>query len=489
MAIPRTKTATVSVPPRATVNITLTFQKDGKPVIGATALAQPSSGAVRELGKTNTAGALKNVKLDPNDAVTLIVIFKNHRGAGLPQGFKDNPSSTQVFTGVLGQGSQNFAVQMVQIASQVTVTVLDEDSNLPLAGTAVSTGAFKGNGDRNGKVVTDGLVGGLLHTITAVHDGFGPAGSTTEGPATGTVDLRNVTTITNAALTIKMKPIFGKVKSSDITVENIDFPQFYQKFVGGFPKMHPTIRVRGAAALSYPVFSNKPQFNTLFNDLPKWAGKPEITLEEFVSIFLIFANETGGSFVPLAEKGSFSYLFYLNKPSNRLAGTQLSERGIISDPALIAAWDARGKLNASNTACVNFPGTATPPPTDADITECDFNKYRGRGFVQLTLFPIYLRILEPALLAAGFPGCEKMTSAELDSAVLSNSQVYYGMLQNYLNTVRDSWGLTNSQQWRQFGLTVAGQDNTGYGDLFQFRAENLFARMETAARAGQLVLK
>ena len=73
--------------------------------------------------------------------------------------------------------------------------------------------------------------------------------------------------------------------------------------------------------------------------------------------------------------------------------------------------------------------------------------------------------------------------------MLSNSQVYYGMLQNYLNTVRDSWGLTNSQQWRQFGLTVAGQDNTGYGDLFQFRAENLFARMETAARAGQLVLK
>jgi hypothetical protein len=489
MAIPRTKTATVSVPPRATVNITLTFKKDGKPVVGATAAAQPSSGAVRGLGKTNTAGALKNVKLDPDDAVTIVVIFKNHRGEGLPEGFAGNPNSSQIFSGVLGQGTRNFNVQMVQIASQVTVTVLDSNSNLALAGTQVSTGAFKGSGDRNGKVVTDGLAGGLLHTITAVHSGFGPEGSGTEGPATATVDLRNVTAITDATLTIKMKPIFGTVKSSKITVESLDFPAFYKSFVAGFPKNHPTIRVRGQATLSYPVFSNTQQFKDLFDDLAQWAGKPEITLEEFVAIYLIFANETGGSFRPLAEQGTLSYFFYLNKPSNRLAGTQLSERGIISDPALITAWNATGKVNASASGCVNFPGTASPPPTDADITECDFNKYRGRGFVQLTLFPIYLRILEPALLAAGFPGCEKMTSAELDNAVLTNKQVYYGMLQNYLNTVRDSWGLANSQQWRQFGLTVAGQDNKGYGDLFQFRAENLFARMEKAARAGQLDLK
>ncbi len=177
MAIPRTKTATVSVPPRATVNLSLTFKKDGKPVVGATAAAQPATGAVRQLGKTNTTGALKNVKLDPDEAATIVVIFKNHRGDGLPIGFVGNPNSSQVFSGTLGPGSRNFSVQMVQIASQVTVTVLDADSNLALAGTEVSTGAFKASGDRNGKVVTDGLAGGVLHTIAALRSGFGPEGS------------------------------------------------------------------------------------------------------------------------------------------------------------------------------------------------------------------------------------------------------------------------------------------------------------------------
>ena len=39
------------------------------------------------------------------------------------------------------------------------------------------------------------------------------------------------------------------------------------------------------------------------------------------------------------------------------------------------------------------------------------------------------------------------------------------------------------------GLAVGGQNNKAYGDLFQFRGENLFKRIMEAARAGQLDLK
>jgi hypothetical protein len=237
-------------------------------------------------------------------------------------------------------------------------------------------------------VVTDGLAMGLLHTVTAVHAGFGPEGGTVEGPVSSTVDLRKATTVTNSTLQLKMKPIFGKVKSSNITVEGKLFPDFYRDtFVPGFPKFHPTIRIQGVAQLSFPA--PRPnfdplQFNKLFNDIPKWAGAPEITIEEFVAVFLIFANETGGSFKPIAERGSLAHMFYLNnKGGNRPAGDQLRDRGIVTDPAAIAAWNAVGHINPRTNQCDNFPGTSPGGPTDADVAECDFDKYRGRDFVQL----------------------------------------------------------------------------------------------------------
>lgn len=121
--------------------------------------------------------------------------------------------------------------------------------------------------------------------------------------------------------------------------------------------------------------------------------------------------------------------------------------------------------------------------------ECDFWKCRGRGFVQLTLFPLYLDFLEDILLAAGLPGCEAMTSDELDEAVLTRKHVYYPMLKKYLTKQRGSWARTNGQEWRQFGLAVAGQNNTPYGDLYEFRAKNLYDRLRTAARNGTLILE
>lgn len=491
MADTKTKTATVSVPPKATVNITVRFKSNNAAVVGASGFASNlTTGQInRNLGKTNTAGKLSKIKFEPGQ-VEITIVFKNHRGEGMPQAVDTNPSSTLVFRGELKENeTRDIDVLMVQVASQVTLTVVDSVSGLPIAGAKIS-GASTGSADRNGKFVSGPLGIGLLHTLSAQVAGFGPEGGTEEGPVSASLDLRNVTSVTNSQLQVKLKPIFGKVKSSNITVEGLDFPDFYQKFIAGFPVMHPTIKIRGAAQFSFPArgksFSTA-AFKKLFDDLPKWAGAAEITIEEFLAVFLIFANETGGAFTPIDEKGSLSYMFYLNKPPNRLAGDQLLERGKITDPELVKKWNAVGIVRGNS--CSNYPGTLESGPTDADVTECDFNKFRGRGFVQLTFLTIYLDILEPSLLAAGFPGCEAMTSAELDLAVLKNEAVYYGMLKRYLSKVRGQWGLTNSEQWRQWGLAVGGQNNTGYGDLVQFRGEKLFERLMQAARAGQLDLK
>jgi predicted chitinase len=485
----KTKTATVSTPPKATVNITVKFKANNAPVIGALGFAVSDTGAVRDLGKTNTAGQLKKVKFEPGP-VEIGVIVKNHRGENLPQAFPTNPNSTSIFKGTLNADEvRDFTVLMVQVASQLTITVVDSVSGLPLAGTKF-IGASTGNADRNGRFISSGLGIGALHTLSAVHNGFGPEGGNVEGPVSTTLDLRNVTSVVNSAAQIKMKPIFGKVKSSKITVEGKDFPRFYRDFVATFPLMHPTIRISKVAQLSFPAPGNNfsvKGFNDLFDDLPQWAGAAEITIEEFVALFLIFANETGGTFKPIAEKGSLSYMFYLNKGSNERAGDQLLARGIISDPAEVAKWNVEGKV--SGNSCSNFPGTSPSGPTDADVTECDFNKFRGRGFVQLTFRGNYKTFLDPSLTAAGLKESAALTNAELDNAVLNNKQVYYGMLGSYLARTKDSWSKANSEQWRQWGLTVAGQGNTGYGDLFQFRAEKLFERLMQAARAGQLDLK
>ncbi len=221
----KTKTATVSTPPKATVNITVKFKANNAPVIGASGFANSASGgAVRELGKTNTAGQLKKVKFEPG-FVEIGLVFKNHRGENLPQAFPTNPNSTSIFKGTLSADEvRDISVLMIQVASQLTITVVDSVGGLPLAGTKF-IGASAGNADRNGRFISGGLGIGALHTLSAVHNGFGPEGGTVEGPVSTTLDLRNVTSVVNSTAQIKMKPIFGKVKSSKITVEGKDFSE------------------------------------------------------------------------------------------------------------------------------------------------------------------------------------------------------------------------------------------------------------------------
>jgi hypothetical protein len=485
MADPKTKSATAAPPKHATVNIKVTFKSTGGPVAGATAGADQGTGAIRELDKSDGLGRIRNVKFEPG-RVKIFLRFKNHRGEGLPKG--DAEDITVIFDDVLAVGPLNIDVALIQIASQITVTVLEAGTTTPVAGARINTGAFSGVTDQKGQIVTQGLLPGALHTIQATRTGFGDPAGAAEGPVSGAVDLRGLTAVTNGALTIQMKPVFGKVKSSNIQVEGL---AFFDWFKANFqppavPRNHPTITdKKGNAQLNFPILQSKAAFAKHFDDLAKWFA-PEITIEEFISIFMIMANETGGTFKPLAEIGSISHMFYLNKPSNRLAGTQLKDLGKLTKDEDVAAWNATTDFQAGNNS--RFPDPAKSGLADADLKECDFFKFRGRGFVQLTFHDLYLKFLESILLAAGFPGCDAMTNDELDAAVLTREDVFYPMLRNYLNVNRKSWALTNDQQWRQWGLTVAGQNNKTYGDIFQSRCEQVFARMIAAARAGKLIL-
>lgn len=197
---------------------------------------------------------------------------------------------------------------------------------------------------------------------------------------------------------------------------------------------------------------------------------------------MIIANETGGTFAPAIEKGSLQYVYQYNHTGgglgNRLAGNQLKERGILIDPTDVQTWNT-----------TTWPGLARPVPTEVQLKECDFWKYRGRGFIQTTSYPNYTA---PAIVkvfaAAGLAGPELMTSDELDSAVRDNESVYYPLLKAELRRRSGPFSGTNGQQWRAFGETIAGTTNKYYLDLYEWRCKELYAALSQAAREGKLQL-
>jgi hypothetical protein len=347
----------------------------------------------------------------------------------------------------------------------------------------VTTGSFEALTNQRGQTTTAGLSTGQRHIIKVKREGFGPPGTASEVPVQGVVDLRGQTQVTDGTLALVLEGQWGRVKSGNIVVEGDHFRKWYPRWAADtFPEFHPTIvDSKGRPRRCYPGASKSLQlpstFTTVYDDLARWTT-PEISLEQFISVCMIMANETGASFTPIAEGGGVPYMFYLNRPPNRLAGDQLKARAIISSDEDVAEWNSR-----------KFPGIKAGGPTEADLKECDFFKYRGRGFIQCTWFKNYIRHVDPALRAAGLPGCETITSDELDAAVLTNSQVYYPMLKSQLDSLAPQWAGTNGQNWRDFGLAIAGVTATSYGDLFHFRCSNLFDALSKAARDGKLELK
>jgi hypothetical protein len=170
--------------------------------------------------------------------------------------------------------------------------------------------------------------------------------------------------------------------TSNFKVQNLDFAVWFNYT---FRKKYPFL---------FEWFVDTNNFVEVMQKIELFAGKKEITLQEFVAHFCIMYNETGGQFTPLREMGTIAYFFNHNPPqkstynlapNNKLAGNQLKEWGIIQSDTDVALWNG-----------FVFPRNAPEAVKEAS-KRCDYNKFRGWGLNQLTWRKNYELHLQPFL--------------------------------------------------------------------------------------------
>ena len=143
----------------------------------------------------------------------------------------------------------------------------------------------------------------------------------------------------------------------------------------------------------YSHFVDTQNFTRLMNHVADFTGKQEISLGEFCGHFAIMYNETGGTFGVIREQGGAKYMFEptswgkvtYNKAPNKMAGDQLKSWGIISSESDVQKWN--GQI---------FPSDAAPVVQEAAY-RCDFYRFRGYGFNQLTWRSNYIQCMQPIL--------------------------------------------------------------------------------------------
>ncbi|MEO6599390.1 MAG: hypothetical protein ABIQ16_05920 [Polyangiaceae bacterium] len=376
-------------------------------------------------------------------------------------------------------------VQLAQALPRAVVTVIDPNNgNAVVNGADVEiNGTTLGKTDATGVFTTPPIALGTSQ-MKVRKPFYGPPSPTgaavTEADAQLTLNLANTV---DTPFTVPIVNTIGKVISSNITVNGKPFVTWFNTdFRSRMPKTHPTVQIGGRPAPVFPSTIGAAPFKDAYDNCSRILA-PQMSIEEFIATFCIIYNESGGTFKPVSEVGTPKYFFEpdakrhkasYNSGGNKKAGDQLLAQGAISTPADVTAWNS--------TVWPNPPAGST---LEAAALECDFNKYRGRGFIQITFRTNFLKHVAPALRAAGNakPGqtdeqmLDSMTDATLGSVILSDPNVFYPMTKSYFLTVKPKLDQVNQRVWKPFALSIAG-NNPPYAELFDFRCNNLLTEMK-----------
>ncbi|WP_299455967.1 hypothetical protein [uncultured Microscilla sp.] len=221
----------------------------------------------------------------------------------------------------------------------------------------------------------------------------------------------------------------------------------------------------------YSHFVNASNFTKLMGYIPDFTGKQAITLAEFCGHFAIMYNETGGTFTVIREMGGPKYMFEptswgkvtYNKAPNKLAGDQLKQWGIISSELDVAKWNGHV-----------YPGDL---PNNAQ-NRCDFYRYRGYGFNQLTWRNNYEKYMQPAL-----PKPLDDYEAEEFETAINSLDVACKTFHNFISqghTAQKAIANLTEGSFEAYGMLVSGGWVAYVNHKYTPRALNLYNMLKTA---------
>lgn len=203
-------------------------------------------------------------------------------------------------------------------------------------------------------------------------------------------------------------------------------------------------------------------WQTVWNQIPLLFNRDKINLVEFLCMNSIITNETGGTFFPKSElTGSsgypgISYLFDSipgkKRSYNTLSGNKNSF-SLFNDPIYKKAHSNEPFSSLKDTtdtrwSSETFPrGFSSPQPlnnevspsgkTNTFLTNADFMKFRGRGFIQTTGRANYLQFIN---FVINYPGTDAI-----------------------INKIKN--------EWKQYGTNLdsiaSASLNTQWDELFQ----------------------